>query len=111
MTDHAGTRNGVVQFQMSIVVPGQCTNAVAFLCAQGVECIGELEAAGYNIAFYCLDLLVSARVVGWNSSALGTLVLQYQAEDREFFRILLDRLGLRSWARRSFVTGRVRKPS
>jgi len=52
-----------------------------------VEVLGEMKAEGYNITFYCLDMLVSARVVGWESRALGTLILQYQAEDREFQRL------------------------
>lgn len=45
--------------------------------------IGGQTATGYNMQFYCMDLVVTARVRAVRTSA-GSLVLLYQAEDREF---------------------------
>ena len=45
--------------------------------------IGGQAATGYNMQFYCMDLVVTARVRAVRTS-VGTLVLFYQAEDREF---------------------------
>jgi hypothetical protein len=48
--------------------------------------IGGQPATGYDMQFYCMDLVVTARVRAVRTSS-GTLVLLYQAEDREFDRL------------------------
>ena len=45
--------------------------------------IGGLEATGYDMQFYCLDLIIAARLRTVRTPA-GTLVLLCQAEDRDF---------------------------
>ena len=50
------------------------------------ELIGETEVVGFDMHFYCLDLLVTAQA---RSLQLGqvTLLILSQAEDREFERL------------------------
>jgi hypothetical protein len=48
--------------------------------------IGGQDASGYDMQFYCMDLVVTARVRTVCTNA-GTLVLLCQAEDREFQRL------------------------
>ena len=50
--------------------------------------IGGLTATGYDMQFYCVDLLVTARVRAIRTGT-GTLVLLCQADDREFERLEL----------------------
>lgn len=52
-----------------------------------VEEIGAVKATGYDMDFYCLDFVVSARV---RSLRVGkrTYVLSCQAETREFDKLL-----------------------
>ncbi len=50
------------------------------------ERIGGLEAAGYDMQFYCLDFIVSARLRSM-CAPNGTIILLCQAEDREFERL------------------------
>lgn len=45
--------------------------------------IGDLEVGGYELNFYCLDFLVTARIVGFRHGGSTYLVL-YQAESSEF---------------------------
>jgi hypothetical protein len=51
------------------------------------EQLGEYSALGCNLEFYCLDLLVSARVRGVHTDSATYLVL-CQAESREFAALL-----------------------
>ena len=48
-----------------------------------IETVEDTEAVGYEMNFYCLDLIVTARVLGLRS-ARRTLLVLYQAESREF---------------------------
>lgn len=48
-----------------------------------VEPVDDLEAAGYEMHFYCLDFLITARVLGFRCGGYTFLVM-YQAESREF---------------------------
>ncbi len=48
-----------------------------------VTMIGHLDAAGYELNFYCLDFLVTARIIGFRNAGCTYLVL-YQAESSEF---------------------------
>ena len=47
------------------------------------ETIGGYPAAGYDLTFYCLDFVVVCRVRSC-STPRHSLLLLYQAEDREF---------------------------
>ena len=47
-----------------------------------VEIAGH-AAEGYEINFYCLDLIVTSRVLAFRHEK-GTLTIQFQAENREF---------------------------
>jgi hypothetical protein len=50
------------------------------------ERFGEIESLGYDMCFYCLDFVVDSRVMA--GRALGrTLLILWQAEDREFDRL------------------------
>jgi hypothetical protein len=50
------------------------------------ERIGGLEAAGYDMQFYCLDFIVTARLRSLSTQE-GTIIVLCQAEDREFERL------------------------
>jgi len=50
------------------------------------EHIGDTEAVGYEMNFYCLDLICTARALAFRSTQQTVLVL-YQAESREFDEI------------------------
>jgi hypothetical protein len=50
------------------------------------ELIGEFAATGYDMSFYCMDLLVSARLRALRTD-MGAMVLLFQAEDRDFERL------------------------
>jgi len=50
------------------------------------EVIADQELIGYDVNFYCLDLLSTARVRGFETTT-GTYVMLWQAEDREFEQI------------------------
>ncbi len=54
--------------------------------AAHVERLGDLEAAGYEMRFYCFDLVVASRVLGLRAAARTWLII-WQAEDREFDRL------------------------
>jgi len=45
-----------------------------------------VEAAGYSLYFYCLDLLITARVLSMQFSG-GMALILWQAEDREFEKL------------------------
>jgi len=45
--------------------------------------VGPLEMQGQELNFYCLDLLVTAQVLGWEKDGLALAILM-QAENREF---------------------------
>jgi hypothetical protein len=50
------------------------------------ERFGEIESLGYDMCFYCLDFVVDSRVLA--ARALGrTVLILWQAEDREFDRL------------------------
>lgn len=50
------------------------------------ERFGEIESRGYDMCFYCLDFVVDSRVMA--ARALGrTVLILWQAEDREFERL------------------------
>jgi hypothetical protein len=48
--------------------------------------IGGQTVTGYDMQFYCMDLVITARVRTVHT-AKGTMVLLCQAEDREFERL------------------------
>ena len=48
--------------------------------------IGGLKAIGYDMQFYCLDLIIAASVRTVRTEA-GTLIVLFQAEDRDFQRL------------------------
>lgn len=45
--------------------------------------VEDHRAPGYDMQFFCMDLLVTARVFAWQQSG-RTLMVMWQAEDREF---------------------------
>ena len=50
------------------------------------EDLGDTSAAGVDICFFCLDLLVEAKI-RYVHTPSATLIWHYQAESREFERI------------------------
>ncbi len=48
--------------------------------------LGDFRAVGYELNFYCLDLVVTARVLGIRFGHLTLLVL-YQADSQEFDKL------------------------
>lgn len=57
------------------------------LDAEGVvEVVAEQEVIGYDINFFCLDLVSTARIRGFSTSD-ATYVMLWQAEDREFTQV------------------------
>ena len=55
--------------------------------SQCVEWIGENQATGYDLEFYCLDFVVTAKTLALTISD-RTYLLVYQSESREY-----DKLG------------------
>ncbi|MEZ6103024.1 MAG: hypothetical protein R3E01_29120 [Pirellulaceae bacterium] len=59
--------------------------------------VQHTELHGYDVSFYCLDFLVSARIRSWRKGH-ATYLVTYQAEDRDFdelepvFRAMLHTL-------------------
>ena len=51
--------------------------------APHTERFADIEAAGYDMFFYCLDLVINSRAVAMRTGR-WTLLLVWQAEDREF---------------------------
>lgn len=49
-----------------------------------VERFDEIEGTGYEMYFYCFDLLICARAVVIPAIAEKTLLVIWQAEDRDF---------------------------
>ena len=47
------------------------------------EQIGGVQAAGYDMQFYCMDLIIQSRVLTMPTDA-GMLVMLCQGEDRDF---------------------------
>ena len=47
------------------------------------EVVGDTETVGYEMNFYCLDLICTARAIAFRT-ADRTLLVLYQAESREF---------------------------
>ena len=47
------------------------------------EQLGDVEAVGYDMHFYCLDFVVAAKVRSFAAEG-RQFVIVYQAEDREF---------------------------
>lgn len=50
------------------------------------EQVGGMEAVGYNLHFYYMDFIISARIRSLGTDA-GSIVVLYQAEDRDFERL------------------------
>jgi len=50
------------------------------------EKFGALKTTGYDVNFFCLDVLVAAHVRAWTSDRYVCVVM-YQAEDREFDKL------------------------
>lgn len=50
------------------------------------EPVGKNAAVGYDLDFYCLDLIVRSKLRAFQCGA-NTYLLQFQAEDREFVRL------------------------
>lgn len=55
-------------------------------CEPTTDLIEDVEVVGFDMNFYCLDFLVAARTRSFDLGNL-TLLLLYQAEDRDFERL------------------------